>query len=73
MSVVYGTYTQAELEAQYDTAVPVGGDSAPYLARFAAESERARATLPIETIRYSPKTPIHSSPCRSSRRARPSR
>ncbi len=52
MSVVYGTYTQAELDAQYDTAVPIGGDSAPYLARFVAESERARTTLPIETIRY---------------------
>jgi len=54
VSLVYGTYTQRELDDQYDTSVPVGGDVRPYLERFDAESARARATLEIETLRYGP-------------------
>jgi arylformamidase len=54
VSLVYGSYTQRELDEQYDTSVPVGGDVRPYLERFEAESGRARAALAIETIRYGP-------------------
>jgi arylformamidase len=51
--LVYGTYTQEELDAQYDTSLPVGGNSAPYLERFTRESERARETLAHEAdLRY---------------------
>ena len=52
---VYGTYAQHELDAQYDTSVPVGGPDgvAPYLERFASESERTRADFPYESdLRY---------------------
>ena len=51
--LVYGTYTKAELDAQYDTSLPVGGNSAPALERFTRESERVRAELPYEVnLRY---------------------
>jgi arylformamidase len=51
--LVYGTYTKDELDAQYDTSLPVGGNSAPYLERFTRESERARSALPHEAnVRY---------------------
>ena len=51
--LVYGTYTQDELNAQYDTSLPVGGNTAPYLERFARESEGTRGALPHEAdLRY---------------------
>jgi arylformamidase len=51
--LVYGTYTQDELDAQYDTSLPVGGNSAPYLERFSRESERTRSEIPHEAnLRY---------------------
>jgi arylformamidase len=51
--LVYGTYTKAELDAQYDTSLPVGGNSAPALERFTRESERVRVALPYEAnLRY---------------------
>jgi arylformamidase len=50
---VYGTYSQDDLDAQYDTSIPVGGNSASYLERFTRESERARSAMPHEAnLRY---------------------
>jgi arylformamidase len=51
--LVYGTYTQEQLDGQYDTSLPVGGNSAPYLERFTRESERAREAFAHEAnLRY---------------------
>jgi arylformamidase len=51
--VVYGAYTRRELDEQYDTSLPAGGDVQPYFERFEAESAKARAELPFETnLRY---------------------
>ena len=50
--LVYGAYTQAELDAQYDTALPAREDVARYLERFAALSEVARAEFPPRTVAY---------------------
>jgi arylformamidase len=53
--LAYGAYTQRELDDQYDTSVPLGGDVRPALERFERESERARAALPFERdLRYGP-------------------
>lgn len=49
---VYGGYTRAELDAQYDTALPAGGDVQRYFDRFTAASESARSLCPFETLRY---------------------
>ena len=49
---VYRAYTRAQLDAQYDTALPVAGDVAQYFDRFAAASERARDACRYETLRY---------------------
>ena len=50
--LVYGAYTQAQLDAEYDTALPARQDVARYLERFAAASEAARAEFPPQTIAY---------------------
>ena len=42
----------AELDAQYDTSLPVEGDVASYFDRFAEASERARAACRYQTLRY---------------------
>jgi len=49
---VYGRYTQRELDAQYDTSVPVGGKVEPYFARFRDASAAARKRLAFQTLRY---------------------
>ena len=49
---VYGSYTQDELNAQYDTAKQVaGGDVAPYFARMERESASAREALTLDANR----------------------
>lgn len=50
--LVYGAYTQGELDAQYDTAIPAREDVARYLERFAASSDAARAEFPPRTVAY---------------------
>ncbi len=51
-ALVYRNYTQSELDAQYDTAVPLGGSPEAYFERFRAASAAARMALPIETLHY---------------------
>ncbi len=50
--LVYGAYTQEELDAQYDTALSAREDVARYLERFAALSTIARAEFPPRTVAY---------------------
>ena len=54
-ALVYGAYTQEQLDEQYDTAFPVGGNVQAYLDRMVAEGERTRSALPHEAnLRYGP-------------------
>jgi arylformamidase len=51
--MVYATFMRSELDDQYDTSKQLpDGNVAPYLDRFVAESERARAQSAYETLRY---------------------
>jgi arylformamidase len=50
--LVYGAYTQNELDDQYDTALTARIDVATYLQRFAAQSEAARADFARTTFAY---------------------
>lgn len=52
--LVYGAYTQPELDAQYDTALPAREDVARYLERFAAASAAARDRCVPQMLRYGP-------------------
>jgi len=49
---VYGKYMQGELDAQYDTSLPVGGIVEPYFGRFRDASAAARERLAFQTLRY---------------------
>jgi arylformamidase len=50
--LVYGAYTQPQLDAQYDTALSAQLDVTTYLERFAALSETARAEFTKTTFPY---------------------
>ncbi|MBC5799852.1 MAG: alpha/beta hydrolase [Candidatus Eremiobacteraeota bacterium] len=50
--LVYGQYTQRELDAQYDTSLPVGGIVEPYFVRFREASAEARQRLAFRMLRY---------------------
>lgn len=53
--IVYGTFTQAALDAEYDTSKQLpDGDVPSVLEHFARESERARHATAFETHRYGP-------------------
>lgn len=49
---MYRTYTQRELDAQYDTSVPIAGAVEPYFQRLREASAAARRRLTFQTLRY---------------------